>query len=487
MGRWRRPVTGLMRPAAAALAGLVFAAGPLPVVGQRIDSLALRDHARVLADDSLLGRGTGTAGERAAAAYIARQLGRIGLDPLAGDGFLEPLALLRVELLAESRVAIRTEAGVRTFQAGDHFLVSGGLEALRAFHGPLVYLPPDSPVDPEVLRGRVVLTDALPGDGDANVLRGWIENGVEGVILPLDEAGFAAMRLRLEGRLIVDALVDDPIWQPGLPIIYAGPALVSALVAGAPPPQRPGAIPLDRAVTADLRFRTEPVPSANVSAVITGADPALRDELVLLTAHYDHLGVGPPIDGDSIYNGFSDNAAGVAMLLGIAEALADAPPARSVAFLFTSGEERGLLGATAWAARPPIPLSRITAVLNLDAGAPPAPPIRWRVAGDTTNPMLETAARVIEAQGWAADITGTRANSDHWPFIARGIPAAFLVPGREWEGLDDAARDRLFAQWDRYHHPGDEWRPDFPLAGLQRYAELALELVRALANGLQVM
>lgn len=471
-----------MRLATAALAGLFLAVAPLPAVGQAIDSLALRDHARVLADDSLRGRGTGTTGERAAATYIARQLGRLGLDPLAGDAFLEPLPLLRVELLAESRIAVRTDAGEQVFRAGEHFLADGGLEALRAFRGPVVYLPPDSPVHPETLRGLVVLADALPTDGHAAVLRAWIEHGVEGIVLPLDEAGFAAIGLRLEDRLIVDAAVDDPIWQPGLPIVHAGPALVSALVAGARPAQHAGAIHLDRTVAADLRFRTEPVPSANVSGIVRGADPALRDEVVMLTAHYDHLGVGPPVDGDSIYNGFSDNAAGVAMLLGIAEAIADAPPARSVVFLFTSGEERGLLGATAWAARPPVPLSRLTAVLNLDAGAPPAPPVRWRVAGDTTASLLRTAARIIQARGWTADVTGTRANSDHWPFMARGVPAVFLVPGREWEGLDDAARDRLFAQWDRYHHPDDEWRAGFPLAGLQRYAELALEMVRAFAN-----
>ncbi len=170
------------------------------------------------------------------------------------------------------------------------------------------------------------------------------------------------------------------------------------------------------------------------------------------------------------------------MLLGVARALSAHPAAKPVAFLFTTGEERGLLGSTAWAADPPIPLDRTSAVLNLDAGAPPAAPVRWRVAGDTTRAAVRTAAAIVRRHGWAVDLTGANANSDHWPFMAHGVPTIFLVPGRDWEGLSAAERDRLFERWDRYHQPGDEWRPDYPLAGVVRYAELALEIVRGLGN-----
>jgi hypothetical protein len=121
-------------------------------------------------------------------------------------------------------------------------------------------------------------------------------------------------------------------------------------------------------------------------------------------------------------------------------------------------------------------------VLNLDAGAPPAPPVRWRVAGDTMASATRVAADVVRSHGWIAVLTGANANSVHWPVLAGGVATVFLVPGPEWEGLDDAARDALFARWDRYHQPGDEWRPGFPLSGICRYAELALAITRTLAT-----
>ncbi len=123
----------------------------------------------------------------------------------------------------------------------------------------------------------------------------------------------------------------------------------------------------------------------NVACHLSGADAGARDTAIAFTAHYDHLGVSvPDASGDSIYNGFSDNAAGVAMLLGIAQAAARGrvPPLRhSVLFLFFSGEERGLLGSDHFVTAPPWPLERMAAVINLDAGAPPGAPVSWRLAG----------------------------------------------------------------------------------------------------------
>jgi len=227
----------------------------------------------------------------------------------------------------------------------------------------------------------------------------------------------------------------------------------------------------------------EDVVGYNIAALVPGSDPARRHEVVAFTAHYDHLGIGTPDEnGDSIFNGFSDNAAGVAMLLAIADAVRKDPPARSTLFLFFTGEEQGLLGSTHYVSAPLVPLERTIAVINLDGGAPPAPPIVWRVSGGAQSSLGEDAARIAQERGWTTQLERARPNSDHWPFLQNGVPAAFIIPGRDWEGLSPEEEQQLFERWDRYHQPGDEWQPDFPWAGLQRYAEFGLALGRHVAN-----
>lgn len=455
---------------------------------QAIDTLALRADTRILSADSLQGRGTGTRGERIAAGYIAERLRALGLESAHPSGYIVKLPLLRARLSASSAVRVREAASERSF-ATDAFGSSiGGLASLESFSGPVVFVRSTlDPVALDDLEGKVILTHGPLGEAGAATLRRWIAAGVAGLVLPIaDPDHFRGFVTAGTGRdLLVNASVDEPVWQPDLPVLIAGPALVTALVANRLPSEHDGiSTPHDLGThfTAELVFDTAPMPSANVAALLRGGDPRLRDEHVVLTAHYDHLGIGEPIDGDSIYNGFSDNAAGVAMLLAVAERLIEDPPGRSVILLFPSGEEAGLLGSAYWAAHAPVPIDRLHAVLNLDAGAPPAPPVRWRVAGDTTRNAVQTAARVVRERGWTADITPANANSDHWPFMDRGVPTVFLVPGAEWEGVNDAQRDRLRQRWDRYHSPADEYHPDFPFQGLARYTALALEITRALAD-----
>jgi Zn-dependent M28 family amino/carboxypeptidase len=216
--------------------------------------------------------------------------------------------------------------------------------------------------------------------------------------------------------------------------------------------------------------------------MLPGTDPVMRDDVVIFTAHWDHLGVRDAVDGDSIYNGFSDNAAGVAMLLAIAQAWRETPSARSVAFLFLGGEEEGLLGSAYYTAAPLLPLARTVAVINLDAGAPPVPPVSWRFAGTPTSSLSQLANEITRSHGWTADLGPARPNSDHWPFLARNVPAVFIVPGNKWEGVSDDERNKLRERWDHYHQASDHWAIDFPFAGLQRYASLALEIGKRVAT-----
>ncbi|HEX6133634.1 MAG TPA: M28 family peptidase [Longimicrobiales bacterium] len=479
-------------------AASVAAQTPRGAAAPLVDTLAIRAHTRFLADDKLAGRGTGTEGERLAAAYIASQLHRLGLTPITGDtSFLLPIPLREAFIDPATRVTLIAGNDSTVFRSGIDFVVNtGGPDAFRDFRGRARFLgQPIHAVNrvprERSLSGSVAVFMGPLGGFAVDLIPMLTGAGVTGIVLLVpDSAQFDLyVRSRGESRFFVDAPVGDPVWQPALPAIIAGPSLTEALLAGARIPEEtvqgaaaPG-VDLDRTVQAVIRTDVRTVDAANIGAVLPGSDPALRNEYVVYTAHYDHLGRSTPdASGDSIYNGFSDNAAGTAMLLAIAEALRTAPPQRSVAFLFFTGEERGLLGSSYLAAAPPIPLDRIRALINLDAGAPPAPPLNWRIAGGENTPLGRLAADVAARHGWEAVLGAASPNSDYWPFLQRGVPSIFIIPGPDWENTSPEERDALRRRWDRYHQPADHWHADFPFAGLKRYATYALLIGLAAAD-----
>jgi hypothetical protein len=470
---------------------LLLCATPAPGLTQAVDTLAIRGHTRFLADDLLLGRGTGTQGERLAAAYIVSQAERIGLSHV-GDAtsFLHPVPLQRAIIDPSSTVVLQAGADSMVFAHGSGFIVNtGGAGAFRDFRGRGIFL--GQPVHAaeligreRSLVGRVAVFLGPLGASALDIMPALSHAGVAGVVLLIHDPAQYDLYVRSRGaaRYFVDADVDDPVWQPSLPVLIAGPAMTEALLGDVALPAAimegtaARGVDLERTIVARIGVSLEAVASANVAAMLPGSDPARRDEYVAYTAHYDHLGVSTPdAAGDSIYSGFSDNAAGVGMLLAIAEALSAAPPPHSTLFLFLTGEERGLLGSSYMASQPPVPLDDIVALVNLDAGAPPAPPISWRIAGGDS-PLGEIARRVGEARGWTVTASAASPNSDHWPFLRRGVPAIFIIPGDQWEGITSAERDALRRRWDRYHQPGDRWHPEFPFAGLGRYADFALHV-----------
>ena len=125
-------------------------------------------------------------------------------------------------------------------------------------------------------------------------------------------------------------------------------------------------------------------------------------------------------------------------------------------------------------------------MINLDGGAPPRPPVSWRIAGGAGTALGETARRVAARHGWTADLTSSSPNSDHWPFQRRGVPAIFIIPGNVWEATTETERLALRARWDRYHQPGDAYAPEYPFAGIARYAAYALEVGLAVGRSAPV-
>lgn len=471
---------------------------PSPTDAVLIDTMALRAHTYFLAHEALAGRGTGSPGEHMAAAYLEAQLRALGLrGPLVGGSYLQEVPLVRadVDTAGTSIQLLDDGSPARTFHTPRDFVVNtGGREAFRSFRGEAVFL--GTPEDAlrlldhsiETLSGAVPVVVGPLGAAAARLIPAWREAGAAGVLLLVpDRERFALFaRSRGEARFFVDAPLNEPIWQPDLPVVLAGPELSESLLEGTDRGRGAnldGPSRLDLEVRASIEIVEESVRAANVLGLLPGSDPERRDEIVVYTAHYDHLGISTPDEaGDSIYNGFSDNAAGTAMLLAVARRLVEDRPARSVLFAFFTGEERGLLGSSYFVSAPPLPLGRMVGAINLDAGAPPLPPVTWRIAGGTVSRLGALAADVATRHGWTANLGDPSPNSDYWPFLTHGVPAVFIIPGDVWEGADDAERDGLRARWDRYHQAGDEWHPDFPFAGLARYARYALEVGVALAN-----
>lgn len=225
-------------------------------------------------------------------------------------------------------------------------------------------------------------------------------------------------------------------------------------------------------LTADLRVETLSAP--NVIGILPGADPRLRDEYVLLSAHMDHLGVGAAVDDDSIYNGADDNASGTATVLEVAEALAglEERPRRSIMFVTVSGEEIGLLGSSWFVEHSPVPLDKIVADLNIDMVGR-----NWEdtisVIGkpySSLGALVDSVAlahpelrMTVVGDRWPTD--GFFFRSDHFNFARKGIPAVFFFNGVHED----------------YHRPSDEVdKIKFDKAA--RIGRLVFEVALALAN-----
>ena len=457
--------------------------------GAAIDSLALRAHTYFLSHDLLEGRGTGTRGGDVAARYLAAGAERLGLRGLAEAGdFFQPVPLVVAEIdTAHTQLLFSDSTGSYTVPSPAMFVPNAGsTRTLVDFSGALAWVGSAADVlaHPDrlpALAGRVVLMRGVFGAeaAAADTLRA---HGVTGVIQLVgdDDVYGLYARSRGESRMSLADSSARSSFIPDIPAIIARAALVRRLLAPVISDDqldRPFLI-AGRRVDVRVRVRLRTVPARNVMATLPGTSAARRGEYLVYTAHYDHLGIGEPDPrGDSIYNGFSDNAAGCAMLLALAQYFVAHPPERSVAFIWFTGEERGLLGSDYFAAHPLLPPERITAVINLDAGAPPAPAVLWRVSGGDRSSLGPLAIAVARRAGWEAQTAQASPNTDYYPFLRLGVPAVFLVPGPgAYEGLTTDSSNALRRRWDHYHQAADQWAGDFPFAGLVRYADFALQL-----------
>jgi Zn-dependent M28 family amino/carboxypeptidase len=451
-------------------------------------------HVEALANDDMRGRETGSPEHRKAAEYIAAHFKAAGVQPAGTDGYVQPVAFRSRKINeAQSSLALVRGGKAEPVALGDEATFGMRIEPAPSVEAPLVFaghglqIPEQKHDDFSGLdvKGKVVVYIAgspkeVPGALAAhyqsaaerwNVLKRLGALGVISIANPksMDVPWERSAPNRLNPAMaLADAALDDTAGQQVS--IAFNPATAERLFAGsghtfaelltiADEGKALPHFPLPVSVRARVTVETQEVESQNVAGIVKGSDPALAGEYVVLTAHLDHVGVGAPINGDSIYNGAMDNASGIATLIESAATIAAAKPKRSVVLVAVTAEEKGLLGSRYYALNPTVPKSAIVANINMDMFLPLYPLKSLMVLGLDESELGDDIRAVAQEMG-----IGVRPDpqpqrnrfirSDQYSFIREGVPALAMKVGFE----PGSAEEKVDAQWthDRYHAPSDD-------------------------------
>ena len=252
------------------------------------------------------------------------------------------------------------------------------------------------------------------------------------------------------------------------------------------------AVPLGVQASMGIKNTLRNVNSRNVVAKLEGSDPSLKDEYVVYTAHWDHLGVGEAVNGDKIYNGARDNAAGVALMLEVARQFTKVqpPPKRSILFTMVTAEEQGLLGSQYYSVTPLYPLAKTVADINIDSPNVFAPSKDVTVIGMGASDLDDYLQQAAQEQGRTLRPDpeaekGYYYRSDHFNFAKQGVPALYIESGHDAAG--DKPADYLKKKLDDYeahdyHAPSDVVKPDWDLSAAAQDGQLVFAVGYRVAN-----
>jgi Zn-dependent M28 family amino/carboxypeptidase len=494
-----------------------------------ISATRIRAHVRFLSSDLLEGRGVGARGGDLATEYIATQFALAGAKPAGDNGtYFQHLTLASVEPFGPGEVTATTRDGrAISFQWLDDFVglsnlqqADAAFDAEAVFVGHGITAPEyqwDDYKDSDV-RGKVVVmfTNEPPSDdpafftGRALTYYGrWTykyeeatRRGAVAAILihttPTASYGWDVLRATGRGDAQVKrtpgaAALAFAGWmtQASGDKIAATVGKTSEELLKMADTRGFKAIPLPVRFHGRFQSKIRDIETRNVVAKIEGSDPVLKNEAVVFSAHWDHLGVGEAVNGDSIYNGAADNATGVAMILEMARAWAMLPekPRRSAIFLTVTAEESGLLGSEYYGQHPVVPAGKTAAALNFDMFMPfgRASDVVLTGAERTTfYPMVEEAARRfhLTIKPDPRPEAGTYYRSDHFSFARVGIPSFSIDGGDDLVGKPAGTGKRLFDDFEEhhYHQPSDEYREDWDFSGMEEYARFGFLIGVNVAN-----
>jgi Zn-dependent M28 family amino/carboxypeptidase len=479
---------------------------------QKIDSERIRAHVRFLSHDLLEGRGTGQRGGDIAAEYIATEFSLYGLRPAGDNGtYMQKVPMVGITPTPETTFSLVPATGA-----------AHELKPLVDYVAYDATQQPDSTVNADIVfvgygieapeykwddykgvdvKGKVLLmlVNEPPSD-DPGFFKGkaltyygrWVykyeeaaRKGAVGAILihktEMASYPWEAVRNSFSGEKSFLKLEGSPAlkvasWIP----LEAAASLASAagmdinkMMTGARSRDfRPVDLPVK--LQAHMVSKVRPFESNNVIAMLPGSDPKLKNEAVLYSAHYDHLGIRPEMPGDNIYNGADDNATGCGILLELAHAFSGVPqaPRRSILFASVTAEEQGLLGSEYLGKHPPIAAGKITLDLNYDDLPPLGSPEEVEVSGSERTSFYPTVEAVaaefrLAIRPDAHPEAGHYYRSDHFSLARVGIPSFSIDEGVKYKGHDAMWGLQKADEYTQkhYHQPSDEYHADMDFTG----------------------
>ncbi|HEY0947855.1 MAG TPA: M28 family metallopeptidase [Opitutaceae bacterium] len=499
----------------------------------------LRERTTLLASDAFEGRAPGTAGEEKTIAYLTGEFQKIGLAPGNPDGtYIQNVPLVGIT----SRTTASFRAGKQTLtptlitdyiglsrrvmpnvEVKDSDLVFVGYGVVAPEFGwddfkgvdvrgkTVVMLINDPPVPDAAHPGK--LDDAIFKGRTMTYYGRWTykyeiasERGAAACII-IHETGPAGYPFAVVsgswGRENFDLRSPDGnasrvAWEGWIThdvaqklFSAAGQDLAQLKAAAARRDFHPVALEAKATLTAKNTVRD--VASKNAVALLPGRDATLKNEYVIYSAHWDHLGRDPKLSGDQIFNGASDNASGTAVLLEIAQTLAALPaaerPARSLLFLAVTAEEKGLLGSRYYAENPLYPLTQTVANINMDGANHIAPTRDIEIIGSGATTIEDLASEIAAASGRVLKPDtqpekGFYYRSDHFEFAKVGVPAFYPKTGREPVGKVDDYIDQKRAEYttNDYHKVSDEVKPDWDFGAMAQEVDFLVSVGRKLAD-----
>ncbi len=489
----------------------------------------IKSHIAVLADDSLQGRKPFSAGEVKAINYISGQFKKLGLAPGNNGSYFQEVPMVQITGTPTPTMSITGAKGNLTLKAVEDYVIFSRREenSIQIKNAPMIFAGYGI-VAPEYhwndyagldVKGKVVVVLVNdPGfkSGDRTLFKGdtmtyygrWTykyeeaaRQGAAGILIVHQTEpasyGWSVIKTSNTGgklflqqadkhrsRCEVEGWITDSVAKK----IFASAGITGDIRALARKRDFK-AIPLNMNLSVGISNQLKYAMSHNVIAVLKGT--ARPDESIIYTAHWDHLGVGQAIKGDSIYNGAVDNASGVASLLSIAKAFTQVStkPQRSIVFLAVTGEEQGLLGSEYYATHPIFPLNKTVANLNMDALGFYGETNDIAITGKGQNELEDEVTVEATKNGWHTvgdkkPGAGSYYRSDHFNFAKVGVPALdinngveSIAHGAEWgQKQADDYNDH------HYHQPSDNYSADMDATGMAQIANMLFNIGYKLSN-----
>jgi Zn-dependent M28 family amino/carboxypeptidase len=492
-----------------------------PPPEKHFDGKTWWEHIKVVADDRMEGRETGSEGLRKAEAYVVAQLTKTGIQPAGTDGFYQPVKFISRQIVEKDcSIALIRNGAVEPLTLGDDVFFNTRVDlAEQEINAPLVFagyglkIPEKNYDDLAGLdfKGKIaVILTGFPADIPTSLAahyqwagerwRVFREAGAIGIITIPNPASMdfpwsrsalnrthAQMDLaepefnELAGQKV--ALTFNPASAEKL---LAGSGHTFQELANLAKAQQPlPRFPLTVFLKSRAHVEKHEVTSANVIAKLPGSDPVLKNQFIVLSAHIDHLGIGEPIDGDRIYNGAMDNGSGVALLLDMAASLEREKLRRSILFVFVVAEEKGLLGSKYFAARPTVDAKSLVADFNVDMFLPIVPLTVLKVKGLAESDLGDQATLAakffnVRVVPDFQPLRNSFIRSDQYNFVRHGIPALNM----EISFDPGSPEQKIFKDWltNHYHAPSDDVSQPIQLSSAALYEDIMRNLLISVAN-----